>query len=148
MTINSFSWCALAALLSISTVGCKGKNSPERICEDGCQAFADCDDLGDDESEADCRSECEDLLEDADKDCREAFRDFVDCYASSSCDDEDACISESLSLFGDCPELLEELSEDVGGEEDCCGSTDTCAWANDGFCDCGGIYDWDAADCQ
>lgn len=29
----------------------------------------------------------------------------------------------------------------------CCGDTDTCGWADDGVCDCGGAFAWDAADC-
>lgn len=29
----------------------------------------------------------------------------------------------------------------------CCADGDPCGWGGDGSCDCGGFYDWDAADC-
>jgi hypothetical protein len=29
----------------------------------------------------------------------------------------------------------------------CCGDTDTCGWAENGLCDCGGFQPWDAVDC-
>jgi hypothetical protein len=36
------------------------------------------------------------------------------------------------------------------GSGECCGSDDACDWANDGACDCSGMFadSWDAADCK
>jgi hypothetical protein len=30
----------------------------------------------------------------------------------------------------------------------CCSPSNPCDWADDGWCDCGGIYEWDLHDCQ
>jgi hypothetical protein len=34
-----------------------------------------------------------------------------------------------------------------GFDVDCCLLDDPCGWADDGYCDCDGTCDWDAADC-
>jgi hypothetical protein len=133
----------LLACIGALTIGCSKKNRVEKICDDGCASSAECDELGG-QSEADCRAECEDALEDADKDCLDAFEDFSDCVSSNSCAAAgEECLGNAFSLLAACPELLEDS---IGGD-DCCGSTDTCDWANDGFCDCDGEQAWDVADC-
>jgi hypothetical protein len=72
------------------------------------------------------------------------FEDFSDCVSSNSCAAAgEECLGNAFSLLAACPELLEDS---IGGD-DCCGSTDTCDWANDGFCDCDGEQAWDVADC-
>ena len=42
---------------------------------------------------------------------------------------------------------IEAGTEAFQSEEECCLETDECNWANDGFCDCDGLYEWDADDC-
>ena len=49
-------------------------------------------------------------------------------------------------------EAGEPAGEEAGGqavenEAECCSETDECNWANDGFCDCNGLFEWDFDDC-
>jgi hypothetical protein len=133
MKFASISLIAFALLAA----GCG--NSVSKTCKQFCEKSDECGDLIG--SVEDCREECADELDDVDAECRDAMFDASDCYNDVTCEEYASgteCISETVAIVSECPEIL---------ETNCCGSTDTCDWANDEFCDCGGEQAWDAADC-
>lgn len=90
-----------------------------------------------------------------------SLRASISCYteetynAITSCIQNYACTTTNAFFQQN---LTECFITALGGNADaaggsgtgnsCCGATDTCGWAQDGFCDCNGAQPWDAVDCQ
>lgn len=101
---------SVLGLLVASGAGCE--RIPQ-ICEDSCKQQARCDPNFSDYGYAirDCRSDCEDYLEDqvrdVEADCKEAILDYRECETTLSCTnlldhDYSACDQESLRMSQRC----------------------------------------------
>jgi len=80
--------------------------------------------------------------------CHLANDDVCNCGGLEDWDEADctSCISSDpdCASVNTCPNGCTTVQQ-AGFQ--CCGSTDTCGFANDGWCDCGGTTPWDYADC-
>jgi hypothetical protein len=106
----------MLALLLCGLAGPGCERIPQ-ICEDSCKQQARCNPYFSDYvySIRDCRSDCEDSLEDqvrdVDDDCEAAYLDYYDCVANLSCTELDehdysACDQESLRMSQRCEDQL------------------------------------------
>ena len=107
---------SLLALLLCGLAG-PGCERIAQICEDGCKQQARCNPSFSDYgySIRDCRSDCEDSLEDQvrdmDDECETAYLDLQSCVVNLSCADLEnhdysACDQESLRMSQRCEERL------------------------------------------
>lgn len=80
--------------------------------------------------------------------CGLANNDVCDCEGAQAWDEADctSCISSDpeCANVDTCPNGCAAAAMQVG----CCGATDDCGYAGDGWCDCGGTTPWDFADCS
>lgn len=81
--------------------------------------------------------------------CMTVFDTLVDCLATMAHLDCHACDAVMTSLA----ECLLDAQDDPcpgysGTDTGCCYTSDPCAWANDGYCDCDETCSWDTVDCE
>ncbi len=85
---------------------------------------------------------------DAANTCNLDGNDVCDCEGTQAWDDADctSCYSAdpNCAAVDTCPNGCAAASQQPG----CCGNTDDCGYANDGWCDCNGNAPWDFADCS
>lgn len=128
------------AALAAAGLGCN--DGVEGACSDFCSDVAACvgAEVGGDEL-SECENDCVAGFADLPEQCEDAAVEILDCSTQAFCGDGDleACAS-GIEIPPGCESALDD-----GGS--CCADGDPCDWANDGFCDCGGSFDWDAADC-
>jgi hypothetical protein len=78
--------------------------------------------------------------------CGAANDGICDCEGTESWDDADcsSCASTDPECqpVDSCPSGCPDNAGDP-----CCSPTDDCGYSGDGYCDCGGMYDWDFSDC-
>jgi hypothetical protein len=102
-------------------------------------------------------------------DCSEA-PSYTEAQDSGSpqcqCSDGEVCVGMEQQMIDVCLASCADLAEcatgccaDVEGigafcapteacaAQNCCGGLDACGWADNGFCDCGGMQAWDDVDC-
>jgi hypothetical protein len=80
--------------------------------------------------------------------CNKANDGVCDCEGLQPWDTEDckSCASNDpeCANVNTCPGGCANAAQQPG----CCGPTDTCGYANDGWCDCSGTAAWDSTDCS
>ena len=72
--------------------------------------------------------------------------ELTDCL-SEDCEEAPDCVEAVDTRYDAGDSILQLVYDGFGGSDSCCSTGDPCDWANDGVCDCGGTYGWDANDC-
>ena len=110
--------------------GLKLSSTGGKFCDDAASKLEDCDDSVDEGS----------VSEACEQQARARRDDFISANVKcldKSCDDVAQCLADIADDY-DTDEIL---------SFNCCTADNFCNWENDGYCDCGGTFEWDAADC-